>query len=239
MSYKFALSGGLGDCIRQCFERDGYSRLSTESKSECIIHSHNPFSEELVKWHPAVLDGRCVVTKMPFVPSNHSTLTFGDARTSAEIPLFFGADLEKVRLLLPKTPYVILAPDAGDPCKGLPDHILLEAIGSYPVDAKLVLLGSTKISNASNVWRGDDSRLKNVLDLRNTFNVPETILAICGASRVYTAHSAINIIAWLYNIPQTVCVPRQLHYELYMTTLYRTNKEDYGMNHTFSRMILY
>ena len=239
MSYKFALSGGLGDCIRQCFAHDGYSRLSTESKSECIIHSHNPFSEELVKYHPAVLDGRCVISKLPFATANHALLPIAEPRIDKNPPIFFGADAEKVRYLLPKEPYVILAPDAGDPCKGLPDHILLEAIGSYPVDAKLVLLGSTKISNASNVWRGDDSRLKNVLDLRNSLNVPETILAIRGDSRVYTAHSAINIIAWLYNIPQTVCVPRQLHYELYMTMMYRTNKEDYGMNHTFSRMILY
>lgn len=239
MSYKFALSGGLGDCIRQCFERDGYSRLLREPKSECIIHSHNPFSEELVKWHPAVLDGRCVINKPPFEPANHALLPIAEPRIDKNPPIFFGADAEKVRYLLPKEPYVILAPDAGDPCKGLPDHILLEAIGSYPVEAKLVLLGSTKIPTASNIWQGKDERLKNVLDLRNAFNVPETILAIRGATRVYTAHSAINIIAWLYDIPQTVCVPRQLHYELYMTTMYRTNKEDYGMNHTFSRMILY
>jgi hypothetical protein len=239
MPYKFALSGGLGDCIRQCFERDGYSRLSTESKSECIIHSHNPFSEELVKWHPAVLEGRCKLTKKEFNPADHALLPMAEPRVNKTLPIFFGVDVEKVRYLLPKEPYVILAPDAGDPCKGLPDHVLLEALGSYPVEAKLVLLGSTKISTASNTWLGDDSRLKNVLDLRNVLNVPETILAIRGAKRVYTAHSAINIIAWLYDIPQTVCLPRQLHYELYMTDMYRTNKEDYGMNHTFSRMILY
>jgi hypothetical protein len=239
MSYKFALSGGLGDCIRQCFERDGYSRLSTESKSECIIHSHNPFSEELIKWHPAVLEGRCKLTKKEFNPADHALLPMAEPRVSKTLPIFFGVDVEKVRYLLPKEPYVILAPDAGDPCKGLPDHVLLEALGSYPVEAKLVLLGNTKILTASNTWLGNDSRLKNVLDLRNVFNVPETIFAIRGAKRVYTAHSAINIIAWLYDIPQTVCLPRQLHYELYMTAMYRTNKEDYGMNHTFSRMILY
>lgn len=239
MPYKFALSGGLGDCIRQCFERDGYFRLSSPDTGECIIHSHNPFADELVKWHPAVISGRCVVVKKEFNPGDHHSLPFAEHRADRTAPVFFGADAEKVRYLLPKKPYAILAPDAGDPCKSLPDHILLEALGSYPVDAKLVLIGNTKISTASNIWQGKDERLKNVLDLRNAFNVPETILAIRGATRVYTAHSAANIIAWLYDVPQTVCVPKQLHYELYMTSAYKTNKTDYGMNHVYSRMILY
>lgn len=237
MSYKFALSGGLGDCIRQCFVHDGYSRLSTESKSECIIHSHNPFSEELVKWHPAVLDGRCVVTKMPFVPSNHSTLTFGDARTSAEIPLFFGADLEKVRLLLPKTPYVILAPDAGNSGKSLPESILLEALRAYNLCLPKVLIGNTQAG--SNCWDPHSEMLSDVLDLRNQLNVPETIYAIKNAHHVFTAHSAVNMISWLWHTAQTVCVPKQLHHDLYQSVLHRTQRFTYGMDHCYSRMLIY
>ena len=119
-----------------------------------------------------------MINKLSFEPTNHAFLPIAEPRVDKNPPIFFGADAEKVRYLLPKEPYVILAPDAGDPCKSLPDHILLEAIGSYPVEAKLVLLGSTKIPTASNIWQGKDERLKNVLDLRNALNVPETILAI-------------------------------------------------------------
>lgn len=186
-----------------------------------------------------MLDGRCVVVNKEFNPGDHDSLPLAELRLDKTPLVFFGADAEKVRYLLPKEPYAILAPDAGDPCKSLPDHILIEALGSYPTDAKLVLLGNTNVPRGSNVWRGKDARLKNVLDLRNVFNVPETILAIRGAQRVYTAHSAANIIAWLYDVPQTVCVPKELHYELYMTPIYKTQKTDYGMNHVYSRMILY
>ena len=237
MPYKFALSGGLGDCIRQCFVHDGYFHLLTPDSGECIIHSHNPFTEELVKWHPAVLNGRCVLTKIPFNPSNHHALDIGAPRVSVETPIFFGADLEKLRLLLPKTPYVILAPDAGDPCKSLPENILLEALRAYDPFLPKVLIGHTQ--SGSNVWTAHSEMLKDVIDLRNLLNVPETIYAIKNAHHVFTAHSAVNMIAWLWHTAQTVCVPKQLHYELYQSGSYRTQRFDYGHNHTYSRMLIY
>lgn len=239
MTHKFYLSGGLGDCIRQCFERDGYFRLSSEERGECIIHSHNAFTDELVKWHPAVIEGRWAFVKKTFNPSSHDNSTLGDNVLVGFIPTFYGVDEEKLARLVPEGSYVVIAPDAGNPGKSLSDEVLKEALCSYWLDLPILLVGNTNPGAGSNIYRGKDKIFQNVIDLRNQLNVPETIEVVKNARRIYTAHSAVNIIAWLYDIPQTVCLPRQLHYDIYLSGTHTPSQHDYGMNNVYSRMIIY
>lgn len=239
MIHKFFLSGGLGDCIRQCFMHDGYFRLSFEEHGECVIHSHNAFTDELIKWHPAVIEGRWAIVKKTFDPPSHDNSTLGDAAPAGFIPTFYGADQEKLARLVPEGSYVVIAPDAGNHGKSLSDEVLKEALCSYWLDLPIVLVGNTNPGAGSNIYQGKDKIFQNVIDLRNQLNVPETIETVKNARRVYTAHSAVNIIAWLYDIPQTVCLPRQLHYDIYLSGMHTPSQHDYGMNNVYSRMIIY
>lgn len=239
MTHRFSLSGGLGDCIRQCFMYDGYFRLSSEERGECVIHSHNAFADELVKWHPAVIEGRWAVVKKTFDPPSHNNDELGDVVPAGYIPTFYGADKEKLARLVPEGSYVVIAPDAGNSGKSLPDEVLKEALCSYWLDLPIVLVGNTDPGAGSNIYRGKDKIFQNVIDLRNQLNVPETIEAVKNARRVYTAHSAVNIIAWFYDIPQTVCLPRQLHHDIYVSGTHTPSQHDYGMNNVCSRMIVY
>lgn len=216
---EFTLSGGLGDCIMQCFERNNYERCATEC-SAVIVNSHNPAAMELFKWHP----GNVTATYHLFTHEAWQNGKLGDVRPQMYDRVeFFGKGFPGP---LPSS-FEILSPGAGDVRRSMTKCHIRRVIDN--AQRQLILVGGPTTQFPAE-W------LSAVIDWRH-ISVPDTINLVARASHVHCAHSSVNIMAWMLKRPQTVYVP-QWRYDIFFTE--RPHATDHwGLDVPGSEMVVY
>jgi len=212
MTYEFSLSGGLGDCIKQCYIHKGYELLDTDDTGICYINSHNYYSDELVKWHPSVISGKCKLINLSFSAENHSNLKFCEQR-SFKLPLkFYGIDYVKLNELISIKKYVILSVDSSLIYDKSFSPKLIEEILHSLKDKTVFLIGNTLNNVGTNVWKECYTNThSNIIDLRNKLNVPETLYIIQNSNHIITPCTSTLTIAWIYDIPRTVYITKSFY----------------------------
>jgi hypothetical protein len=212
MPYEFSLSGGLGDCIKQCYSHKGYELLDTDDTGICYIHSHNYYADELVKWHPSITSGKCKVINLNFSIENHSNLKFCESR-NYKLPVhFYGIDYIKLKKLISIENYVVLTVDSSLIYNRSFSYDIIKEILSNLHDKNILLIGNTYNNVGTNVWKDSYNTLhSNIIDLRNKLNVPETLNVIKNANYVITPSTSILVMSWLYDIPRNVYITKELH----------------------------
>lgn len=221
------ICGGLGDAFISIHEYQEYSDIGTSPeghRTEAVVNSHNPFVDEIFKWHPhaSKID---VLKSKHFFHEHHEDAHRANAglppfepigrKTRARLPVRFfpsPADLETIRTKLPKRPYLAVAPSASGmeiENRNL-THEILAATNSICRERSIpfVLLGRTyQGPHAPKAAPRRD--FGQIVDLTDKLSVPGTVEVVQRATAVLSAHSSLLLLSWYNRVPNFVMYPPQ------------------------------
>jgi len=218
--------GGLGDLLIKFHHTTAYEELCALGqfdRARVTIISHNPFADELLKWHPN-RDRIDVVKSSSFIVEYDKP----DLRRAVGVPeiappdrpardpkpvTFYPspADLAILDFELPPEPYLVIAPTASGmeiENRDIPGPMLeMIAIATLLRGIPIVLVGRTYQGPHApkNPWPrpcGD-----RILDLTDRLTVPGTIEVVKRARAGVFAHSALLQLAWVERKPNFVLYP--------------------------------
>ncbi len=219
------LCGGLGDAFISMHRYTSYEflgMLGPEEHGTVIINSHNPFIDEIFKWHPNL-------DRISIVKARHFFHEYFDSASRAYaglpphhnvspgerdlLPVRFYPSAEDLNVLgeLPKEPYLVIAPSASGmeiENRNIPLDIVVRICAQTKIRAiPIVFLGRTYQGPHAPKEAPKRPAVEGVFDLTDKLSVPGTAEAIRRARAVVSAHSALLILSWFERKPNFLMYP--------------------------------
>jgi hypothetical protein len=223
--------GGLGDVFITMHETDAYESIcSMGPRDEALVTiiSHNPFADEIFKWHP--LKDRIQIVKSKFffheysdrqIRRNAGVCEVAPAarprRARNPIPFFSSPEDEKVLAsLLPKTPYLAVAPTSSGmevENRSLPPAIIETAFAaSRRRNIPIVLLGRNYQGPHAFKPGFTGPTQNGIVDMIDKLSVPGTAQVVKRAAAVLSAHSALLLLSWYERRPTFAAYPPKYYH---------------------------
>lgn len=219
------ICGGLGDGFISMHEFDSYEKLAMLGPGEratVTINSHNPFVDEVFRWHPKL-------AQLTILKSSHFFHEYLDngRRAAAglpphhcvapgrrdRMPVRFYPSGEDLKVLggLPKRPYLAIAPSSS----GMEienRNIPFDVVSQFCIKAKsrgipVVFLGRTYQGPHAPKEPPKRPSGDGVFDLTDRLSVPGTAEAVRRSRAIVTAHSALLLLSWYERKPTFVLYP--------------------------------
>lgn len=218
--------GGLGDAFITFHETDAYQRIcqmGPKDEAYVSIISHNPFVDEIFKWHPN--RDRIKVVKSRFFFHEYQNVEMRrnagladkpppacPKRERKPIPFFSSPEDGKVLVsLLPKVPYLAVAPTSSGmevENRSLPPNLIETAFTSARFRKIPIVLLGRNYQGPHAFKPGFTGPTKDgVVDLIDKLSVPGTAQVIKRAGAVLSAHSALLLLSWYERRPTFVAYP--------------------------------
>jgi ADP-heptose:LPS heptosyltransferase len=218
--------GGLGDVfiyLHQSTAYDEINAMGPGDKARITIISHNPFCDEIFKWHPKA-------SQIEVVKSRHFVMEYDNVETRRSIgvqdhapvgrpgrerkPIPFFESPEDARILaekLPKGPYLAIAPTASGmevENRNLPPLLIETAFSlCQKHNIPIVLLGRNFQGPHAYKPGFITNARPGVINLIDQLSVPGTAHVIKRARAVLAAHSALLLLSWYERKPVFVAYP--------------------------------
>jgi len=187
------------------------------------IISHNPFVDELFRWHPKAAQIRIVNAK-------HFFMTFSDPRDRMNAgvprvpPIPFPVkprepirvypsprDLTTLDRELPKKPFLAIAPTASGmeiEDRNLPAHMIASALKlCRDRDIQVVFLGRTYNGPHAHKSPPKLPEGPGIVNLTNRLSVPGSIDVVKRAQAVFSCHSCLLLQSWYDRKPVFAAYP--------------------------------
>jgi hypothetical protein len=219
-------TGGLGDIFRVLHETTAYEdieRLGPGETARVVLISHNPFCDEIFRWHPKH-------SQIEVISSRYFFHEYKDAarRRDAGVPerapeprprrerapiRFYPSseDMKAIEARLPNIDFLAVAPTASGmeiENRSIPQGIL-ERIASIAKirGVPVVFLGRTY--PGPHAPKVDPQRPVNwtTVDLTDRLSVPGTAEVLKRARATVCAHSALLLLSWYERKPNFVTYP--------------------------------
>ena len=217
MNKYFEFGGGLGDVINQIYRYGKYQYLDTlneNKKARVALICHNPFAEELFKWHPK----RPFFTLKQFpywhVSENEKYRSLYELpassdfldKSNSEIILYESEEDKKTLSYFLNQKFIVISASAGEKNRNIPTDIL------NLISSKLKELGIVLVSVGRDYNRANREEIKvfNSENLINKLSVPGTLKLISLSNGLITCHSSLNLYAWHINKPQLLLYPNEV-----------------------------
>lgn len=221
-----ALYGGLGDGLITIHESTGYEsleKLGPDERARVYIISHNPFAEEIFRWHPKA--SQIDVFKAKFFFTDYANERI---RAEAGIPpepldpceprplapVRFHAspmDLAILEQRLPKRPFLAVAPTASGmeiENRNIPLNILSATTAlARTYGIPVVFLGRTYQGPHAPKLAPSLPSGRGVVNLTDCLSVPGTIEVVKRATAVLSAHSCLLLLSWYERKPVFALYP--------------------------------
>lgn len=219
--------GGLGDAFITLHETMAYERLEKLGDGEAAevgIISHNPFVDEIFKWHPNA--GRIKIRKSRYFFLEYNDrgkrLDAGAFERAPEPqpprergPISFYPSSEDLRVIaaeLPDRPYLAIAPTASGmeiENRNIPPGIVANICALACLrDIPVVFLGRTyqgpHAPKAAPTRPVDPPR---IFDLTDKLSVPGTAEVVRRCRAIVSAHSALLLLSWYNRKPNFLLYP--------------------------------
>lgn len=217
MNTYLEFGGGLGDIINQIYRYGNYQfldNLNKEKTADVVLICHNPFAEELFKWHPK--KEFFTLKQLPYwhitenekyrslhnLPSHGTFLT----KTEKDIIIHVSKEDEKILSSFLNQKFIVISASAGEKIRNIPESIITK------ISLKFKELGITLVSVGREYERKDrvEIEIPNAVNLINKLTVPGTLKLISMSSGLITCHSALNIYAWHIKKPQLLLYPDEV-----------------------------
>lgn len=219
----FEFGGGLGDVLRQLYDRNVYNvlwNLGPNDRATVWLVCLNPYAHELFTqlptaeritlkavgyWGPNENDEMRRKHGMPLLGSNRFV-------PSASGPINFPLTAEDRQVLSVLRPgYIVLCAGAGTPDRTFPEALLRQVVADFKEqepERQLVLIGR----NFERQGRQEPRVLADgqVVDLVDQLTVPGAAQAVKECSGLITAHSALNLLGWLEHKAQLLLYPQNV-----------------------------
>lgn len=218
--------GGLGDAFITFHETDAYERICAMGPQEeavVSILSHNPFVDEIFKWHP--FKDRIKILKARFFFHEHTNTPqrrnagladnpppANPKRARKPVPFFPSPEDEKILATkLPKGPYLAVAPTSSGmeiENRNLPQTVIDTAFAICKIrNIPVVILGRSYQGPHAYKQGFVGGTQDGVVNLTDQLSVPGTAQVIKRARAVLAAHSALLLLSWYERKPVFVCYP--------------------------------
>lgn len=218
--------GGLGDAFITFHETDAYERICkmgpAESATVSII-SHNPFVDELFKWHPKAAQIKVVKARFFFHEHTNTPMRRNAGlsdnpppacarRKRLPIPMFPSPqDGQVLASKLPRVPFLAVAPTSSGmeiENRSLPAPLIETAFEvCRNRNIPIVLLGRNYQGPHAYKPGFTGPAQQGVVDLIDQLSVPGTAQVIKRATAVLSAHSALLLLSWYERRPVFVAYP--------------------------------
>ena len=221
------IRGGLGDLILQLHETTAWEeldRLDPNDRARVTIISHNPYADELFKWHPKLSQIEVVKSRHFFMPPYNDPRIRLEAGVQEREPAprpprerkpqsFYApqAELDLLEVELPRVPFLAIAPTASGmeiENRNIPDSLLnVACIATLRRSIPIVWLGRTYQGPHAPKAVPFRPVHHDIVDMTDRLSVPGTLEALRRAKAGLFAHSALLQYAWLNRIPNFVLYP--------------------------------
>jgi hypothetical protein len=220
------LRGGLGDCFIGLHETTAYDEIEALKPDERIrvtIISHNPFADEIFRWHPKSTQIEIVRSRHFFNPPYDNPRIRREAgipeqpppqrppRTRAPIRFYPSPeDLELIESALPKRPFLAIAPTSSGmeiENRNIPMPVVTQIYAATRRRVPVVFLGRTYTGPHA---RKDAPRRPDgpgIVDFTDRLSVPGTAEVVKRAQAMVCAHSALLLLSWYERKPNFTMYP--------------------------------
>jgi hypothetical protein len=226
MMISVEVRGGLGDAFITFHETTAYERLEALAPDElatvCII-SHNPFIDELFRWHPKISQIKVINSRYFFHEYDDSGKR-ADAGvfpktpvphpTRERQPIRFYPSPEDVNLLadeLPKEPYLAIAPTASGmeiENRNIPYSVIIHICAAAKISGiPVVFLGRTYQGPHAPKQAPVRPSGHQIIDFTDRLSVPGTAEVVKRARATVCAHSALLLLSWFERKPNFALYP--------------------------------
>ncbi len=217
--------GGLGDAFITFHETTAYDRLCAlapgEEATVCVI-SHNPFVDEIFKWHPKASQIKIVNSKYFFHEYDDSAKRL-DAGVFAKTPephparerapiTFYPSpeDLKEIERL-PKEPFLVVAPTASGmeiENRNIPTD-LLHRITKSVVSRRIPVVIVGRTYHGPHAPKPHNARPSgpNIFDMTDKLSVPGTAEVVKRSRGVLSCHSSMLLLSWYERKPNFIMYP--------------------------------
>ena len=220
------IRGGLGDAFITLHETAAYELLETLAPDEratvCII-SHNPYVDEIFRWHPKISQIHVVNSKYFFheyddlarrLDAGVFAMTPAPHAPRERKPIRFYPSPEDLRILedeLPKEPYLAIAPTASGmeiENRNIPMPILTQICNTTLLRGiPVVFLGRTyqgPHAPKDELFRPTGNM---IIDFTDQLSVPGTAEVVKRSRAMVCAHSALLLLSWFERKPNFALYP--------------------------------
>jgi ADP-heptose:LPS heptosyltransferase len=218
--------GGLGDAFITFHETDAYERICAmgpRDQATVSIISHNPFVDEIFKWHPKrsqikILKAGFFFHEYTNTPMRRNAGLADNPppgcprRKRLPIPFFVSPQDEAVLASkLPKVPYLAVAPTSSGmeiENRNLPAALTETAFAiCRSHNIPIVLLGRNYQGPHTYKAGFAGATQEGIVDLIDQLSVPGTVHVIKRARAVLSAHSALLLLSWYERRPTFIAYP--------------------------------
>lgn len=219
--------GGLGDIFIALHDTAAYEELGTlgpDDRARITIISHNPFADELFKWHPRAPQIEILKSQHFFMPPYNNPRIRREAgipelppaprapRTRA--PILFYPSPEDLRILaadLPREPFLAIAPTASGmeiENRNFPLEILVHLCAAARTRRiPVVFLGRTYQGPHAPKAALRRPQSLGIVDFTDRLSVPGTAEVLKRSRATACAHSALLLLSWFERKPNFVMYP--------------------------------
>ncbi len=220
------LRGGLGDCfigLHETMAHEEIEALKSDERARVTIISHNPFADEIFRWHPKSPQIEIVKSRHFFNPPYNNPRIRKEAgipeqpppqrppRARAPIQFYPSPeDLELIESTLPKRPFLAIAPTSSGmeiENRNIPPPIIAKICAASKRRVPVVFLGRTYSGPHA---RKDAPRRPadpGIVDLTDRLSVPGTASVVKRARATVCAHSALLLLSWYERKPNFTMYP--------------------------------
>ncbi len=221
------MHGGLGDlfiALHETKAAEELEALGPGERARVTIISHNPFADELFKWHPKAAQIDVVNSRHFFMPPYDDKRIRTDAgvpemmppsRAPRErAPISFYPSPDDLKILdadLPNVPFLVIAPTSSGmeiENRNLP----LASIVHMCAVAKVVKVPVVFVGRTYQGPHAHKEPLKRpsgqgIVDLTDRLSVPGTAEVVKRSRATVCAHSALLLLSWFERKPNLVMYP--------------------------------
>jgi ADP-heptose:LPS heptosyltransferase len=217
MKTDIEFGGGLGDIINQAYVLGNYQfldKLSENNTANIYIITHNPFVEEMFKWHPKreyinlhIFDYWHPSENAKKRPEVGMPLQIKPIMKSCtDINFYESEDDRNVLSSFLNKKFIVISAAAGELHRNIPISILDDMVLKFKeLNIEIVTVGKDypRISR-------EEIRISGTTDLINKLSIPGTLKLIEMSIGLITCHSALNLYAWHIKKPQLLLYPEDV-----------------------------
>lgn len=219
--------GGLGDCFIWFHETMAYEdieALKPDERIKVTLISHNPFADEILKWHPKAPQIDIVKSKHFFNPPYDNPQIRKDAGIPEQMPpqrpprarapiKFYPSpdDLKIIESDLPKVPFLGIAPTSSGmeiENRNIPLPTVVHICASAKVRGiPVVFLGRTYAGPHARKDAPTRPSGPGIIDFTDRLSVPGTAEVVKRSRAMVCAHSALLLLSWYERKPNFTMYP--------------------------------
>jgi hypothetical protein len=217
--------GGLGDVFIQFHETTAYDEIdamSQDDRARVTIISHNPFADEIFKWHPKrdrieivksrhfflapydVPGPRIAAGVAPVAPAGHP------GRQRQPIRFYPSPDdLKILETVVPKAPFLVIAPTASGmeiENRNFPPGIITTIV-DLARSRRIPIIFVGRTYQGPHAPKAAPTYPPGVIDLTDLLSVPGTAEVLKRSRATVCAHSALLLLSWYERKPNFILMP--------------------------------